>query len=205
MNQPKLNRQQRRQAARAKRSVARQPRWVADPVAVLNLAEQNTPLTAAEIETLDALAWQSIAAFATGKATSAHWRQLVDACNLCEVFDDMDLRGGGIAHDDAKPYRYRADFEIAKELGLKWKPSIFMPRAASRITLEITGVRVERLNDIDDDQAGKEGAMHFDKYVGGYCDSAKIYFKQLWESINGKGSWDMNPYVWVIEFKRVAA
>lgn len=92
MNQPKLNRQQRRQAARAKRSVARQPRWVADPVAVLNLAEQNTPLTAAEIETLDALAWQSIAAFATGKATSAHWRQLVDACNLCEVFDDMGIK-----------------------------------------------------------------------------------------------------------------
>ena len=92
MNQPKLNRQQRRQAARAKRSVARQPRWVADPVAVLNLAEQNTPLTAAEIETLDASAWQSIAAFASGKATSAHWRQLVDACNLCEVFDDMGIK-----------------------------------------------------------------------------------------------------------------
>lgn len=129
--------------------------------------------------------------------------QIGDQLWVRETF--MDLRGGGIAHDDAKPYRYRADFEIAKELGLKWKPSIFMPRAASRITLEITGVRVERLNDIDDDQAGKEGAMHFDKYVGGYCDSAKIYFKQLWESINGKGSWDMNPYVWVIEFKRVAA
>jgi hypothetical protein len=84
----------------------------------------------------------------------------------------------------------------------KLKPSIFMPRWASRITLEIVSIRVERLQDIDDSAAGKEGVEFF-KYTGPYCDSGKLIFKQLWESINGSGSWAINPWVWVIEFRRV--
>lgn len=82
----------------------------------------------------------------------------------------------------------------------KWRPSIFMPRWASRITLEITGVRVERLNDISVGDVDREGTPA--NYPSG---ASKDDYAALWESINGKGSWDVNPWVWVIEFKRVAA
>jgi hypothetical protein len=84
----------------------------------------------------------------------------------------------------------------------KWwkRPAIFMPRAASRITLELTGVRVERLQDISEADAIAEGCG-----LGDYIDMpGPVSFKRgyhiLWESINGQGSWDLNPYVWVIEF-----
>jgi hypothetical protein len=75
-----------------------------------------------------------------------------------------------------------------------------MPKKFSRITLEITGVRVERLQDISEEDAEAEGT----KYPAGgptscYC----MGYSWLWESINGKGSWDKNPWVWVIEFKRI--
>jgi len=103
----------------------------------------------------------------------------------------------------------------------KWRPSIHMPRWASRINLEITNVRVERLNDISEQDAAAEGIVidifnqgeppkhgHFDclrKYVPafGEFDPARYKFFRLWESINGTGSWNQNPWVWVIEFKRV--
>ncbi|ECW0839939.1 TPA: hypothetical protein ACGT34_004828 [Salmonella enterica] len=82
----------------------------------------------------------------------------------------------------------------------KWTPSIHMPRWASRITLEITGVRVERLNDISDVEASKEGCSIADMRSG---DRLADVFARLWESIYGAGSWQANPWVWVIEFKRV--
>lgn len=94
--------------------------------------------------------------------------------------------------------------------GFKWKPSIHMPRWASRITLEITGVRVERLNDISEEDAAWEGVEpsiddeDHDKLHSDY-DGNRIHinaFAKLWESINGEGSWAVNPWVWVIEFKR---
>ena len=75
-------------------------------------------------------------------------------------------------------------------------PSIHMPKAYSRITLDITGVRVERLQQITYDDAVAEGIDH--EYP-----KAIVQFKDLWESINGAGSWDANPWVWVISFKRV--
>lgn len=88
----------------------------------------------------------------------------------------------------------------------KKRPSIYMPRACSRIDLEITGVRVERLNDISEEDALREGAY---EYWGGLPDdeachicSHKAAFAHLWESINGPGSWDKNPWVWVIEFEQ---
>ncbi|EBN8270436.1 hypothetical protein ACLH7T_001756 [Salmonella enterica] len=82
----------------------------------------------------------------------------------------------------------------------KWTPSIHMPRWASRITLEITDVRVERLNDIRECDAKAEGGqtectLIGDKYYPG--------FRSLWKSIYGEESWAANPWVWVIEFKRV--
>lgn len=96
-----------------------------------------------------------------------------------------------------------------------WKPSIYMPRWASRITLEIADVRVERLQDISEVDAVAEGAnFHDGRGIGhsGYRHdsndgfvwaTAKASYMHLWEQINGAGSWNENPWVWVVEFKRV--
>jgi hypothetical protein len=113
-------------------------------------------------------------------------------------------------------YAQADDFEnwpkIAKSFGFKSVPSIHMPRWASRITLEVTGVRVERLNDISREDSIAEGI----EPSGGERNSWKDYIEQaqglvnpinsfcsLWRMINGPGSWTANPWVWVVEFKRV--
>ncbi|EMO9845321.1 hypothetical protein RWC52_000301 [Pseudomonas aeruginosa] len=80
----------------------------------------------------------------------------------------------------------------------KWKPSIHMPRWASRILLEITAVRVERLHDLSDPGALAEGVSHSEMHSG---DSLVDVFARLWESTGG--DWAANPWVWVVEFKRV--
>ncbi|HFE6989954.1 TPA: hypothetical protein ACF955_004498 [Salmonella enterica subsp. enterica serovar Newport] len=80
----------------------------------------------------------------------------------------------------------------------KWTPSIHMPRWASRITLEITDVRVERLNSITESDAEAEGVTDT-----GFGDLLVDGFRYLWKSIYGDDSWQANPWVWVIEFKRV--
>ncbi|HCF8039448.1 TPA: hypothetical protein NIU56_002983 [Klebsiella pneumoniae] len=92
-----------------------------------------------------------------------------------------------------------------------WKPSIHMPRAASRILLEITNVRVERLNSIHDVDAMREGIQnlttcsHADFGIPGVVNAQHPVraFQLLWESIYGADNWKANPWVWVIEFKRV--
>ncbi|HBO4748886.1 TPA: hypothetical protein L4V19_001991 [Pseudomonas aeruginosa] len=90
------------------------------------------------------------------------------------------------------------------DYGGPWKPSIHMRRRDSRILLEITAVRVERLQDITEDQAIAEGIdTHPMGFYGNGCITAGGAFLELWESINGDGSWAANPWVWVIEFKRV--
>jgi hypothetical protein len=102
-------------------------------------------------------------------------------------------------------------------------PSIHMPRWASRIQMEITDIRIEKLQDISDDDALAEGIVEVHGIVDVNCNGGShnevmgyryFYdgcgipfedpveaFKHLWESINGTGSWDLNPLVWVIEFK----
>lgn len=77
-----------------------------------------------------------------------------------------------------------------------------MYRWASRITLEITEIRVERLNEITEEDSVAEG-VSVKEVVAAKGLSARSAFKTLWESINGAGSWDKNPWVWVIEFKRI--
>jgi len=87
-------------------------------------------------------------------------------------------------------YIYRADGEPPTRL--KWRPSIHMPRAASRITLEIVSVRVERLLDISEADARAEGVASVSEYF------------ELWKSINGAApSPENNPWVWVVEFKTI--
>lgn len=98
----------------------------------------------------------------------------------------------------------------------KWKPSIHMPRWASRINLEITNIRVERLQDISKEDAVSEGIQelpsrrgYYDPIapstisLGHYYTDPRCAFSVLWESINGDDSWTKNPWVWVIEFKRI--
>ena len=86
--------------------------------------------------------------------------------------------------------------------GLLWRPSIHMPRHASRITLEITSVRVERLRACNEVDAIAEGAP-WAACGAPQEGSHKAGFAQLWEQINGHGSWDENPWLWVIEFRRL--
>jgi hypothetical protein len=120
-------------------------------------------------------------------------------------------------------YQYAADnpdVPLAKGRGGTlpgWhtRPAIFMPRAASRTLLEIVSVRVERLNDCSESDALAEGVLKVSEnfykglpawagYDGAFPrpDAYTAYY-DLWESINGKGSWDTNPFVWILEFKRV--
>ncbi|HFJ0418544.1 TPA: hypothetical protein ACGS08_001084 [Pseudomonas aeruginosa] len=101
------------------------------------------------------------------------------------------------------------------DYGGPWKPSIHMRRRDSRILLEITAVRVERLHDITEDQAEAEGVerpeniTNVDVWDGAErelfnaMNQPRARFRRLWSDINGSESWDSNPWVWVVEFKRV--
>lgn len=145
----------------------------------------------------------------------------------------LDTQGTGVEHRDEQGNRQRFAYaaETApgsygdaarKDYGLKWKPSIHMPRAASRILLEVVSVRAERLRDCSKKDAIAEGIHCYEhswrdaeyplddvayEPVKGwplrYSCPVQAY-QALWESINGAGSWDSNPWVWVVEFKRVA-
>jgi len=104
---------------------------------------------------------------------------------------------------DALPRDFPADTLAGHR---KLRPSIHMPRWASRITLEITGVHVELLQSISNADALSEGVSahpdHHDKPASSIYSPVQA-FRELWESINGEGAWDANPWVWVVEFRRV--
>jgi len=91
---------------------------------------------------------------------------------------------------------WKADW-TSNPSGFKWKPSIHMPRWASRITLEITEVAVERLNDISYDDCINEG------WHPACGQGADFWYQELWNEINGPDSWAANPWVWVVSFKRI--
>ena len=86
-------------------------------------------------------------------------------------------------------------------------PAIHMPRWASRITLEITGIRVERLQDISESDALAEGSYQWwgelDDDAASKINGHRNAYRALWESINSHGSWAANPWVWVVEFRRI--
>lgn len=120
-------------------------------------------------------------------------------------------------HEKEGPWVYASDNPDANgRLCDRWRPSIHMFRAASRITLEITGVRVERLQDISEADAIAEGIERAEDFFG--CPCWKCYgedadavapddpvgsYQSLWNSINGDDAWAANPWVWVVEFKAV--
>lgn len=93
---------------------------------------------------------------------------------------------------------YAAD---KKATPLKWKPSIHMPKWASRITLEITGIRIERVQEITEQDARKEGVWGIGEPYQGVGDLPADRFERLWQSIYG--NWSDNPFCWVIKFRRV--
>ena len=109
-------------------------------------------------------------------------------------------------------YIYKADCDEkkAKDYQGFWKPSIFMPRHASRINLQIEKIRVEQLQEISDGDAEKEAikrnhSVHWPDGDPGYMDDVmRRNFAATWDTINGKKHpWKSNPWVWVIEFKRI--
>jgi len=105
------------------------------------------------------------------------------------------------------PIYYAADFSggLPHFSAGKLRPSMFMPRWASRISLEITGVRVEKLKDITEADCKAEGASGGNGSIPGYHYSAtpREHYRHIWETINGKDSFDINPLVWVVEFKQI--
>lgn len=113
--------------------------------------------------------------------------------------DEHDIRDEGGKVDLAR-YATPADH---------WRPSIHMPRWASRIELEVTGVRVERVQDISEADAQREGwdwsnVDPYQTYDPVQQSKAREWFQGLWDSINGERGygWDANPWVWVVEFRR---
>jgi hypothetical protein len=122
-----------------------------------------------------------------------------------ETFSDV-YGAGGDEGRRKKEVMYRANGETDPYvIGGRWTPSIHMPRWASRIQLEIVSVRVERLNDCSDADARAEGTPGGHGVIPSYNynTTPSEHYIHLWESINGAGSWALNPWVWVIEFKRV--
>ncbi|WP_122559744.1 hypothetical protein [Pseudomonas viridiflava] len=122
---------------------------------------------------------------------------------------------GAFNYDDprSKPYQFACWSEdlLGGKEG-RWRPSIHIPRWASRILLEITAVRVERLQDISEDQARAEGVRlytdHAELGEWWHVDGIETYsadprksFELLWTSV--RGDWNSNPWVWVVQFKRV--
>lgn len=117
---------------------------------------------------------------------------------------------------------YRADDRVLTE---QWRPSIFMPRWASRITLEVTAVRVERLQDITEEDACAEGVeasattwvrhepngdweLSAEPFDGATPEraTARDVYERLWHAINGKRApWSSNPWVWVVSFRKAVA
>lgn len=125
-----------------------------------------------------------------------------------ETFKECSVVGHSHSYgeQEAEWYEYRADNEDAAG---PWRPSIFMPRDASRIDLEITAVRVERLKQITSTDAVAEGvakdrgAVIKSERFGSTMRNSQYMFFSKWDEIHGEGSVKSNPYVWVIEFKKL--
>lgn len=129
--------------------------------------------------------------------------QLDDILYVRETWNTNPLHDFG---DEPNEYVYKADYDgHAGEFG--WRPSIHMPRKAARIFLWVTDVRVERLQDITDEQAKREG---YKKHVVfGLIWTARDWFIEAWDDVikppdRALYGWEANPWVWVIEFERIS-
>ena len=185
-----------------RRAVKPQPMWVAEPYVPFRTSDADP---------------KGIIACPYGQRGDRLWvkettLKVEDHGYIGPVYAESDdgracLSGGLAPSDD--------DCTDVEPWEIKRRPSIFMPRSMARILLEVVSVRVERLNDISESDCWAEGieeVMHqFDnesqarmaKRLGACLEDAKPLYAQLWESINGANSWDKNPWVWVVEFKRI--
>lgn len=132
------------------------------------------------------------------------------SCPYGEPGDRLWVRESFVYRSKHDRYYYKADHEApftAPYAHGGWKPSIHMPRAASRLTLDVTAIRVERLQEISEADAIAEGVLR----TGGRAQlqpnhfrPARELFSELWDSINeDRAPWASNPWVWVVEFSRV--
>lgn len=155
------------------------------------------------------------------RRTAKGVKYTVNQCPYGKVGDVLWVRETSTQESitDEAPFKtiYKADVGENYPMGSnKWKPSIFMPKSACRIFLEITDIKIERLQDISEEDAkaegvetkkGSWGTVHFIDYTsnvrGSGFDWAKQSFKTLWQKINGSESWEENPFVWVIKFKQI--
>lgn len=143
------------------------------------------------------------------------WKGLVgDACLFGDIDDRLWVREAfqvGLCTESTIAYKAThkpSDLEEGWHEKIKWRPSIHMPRWASRILLEITGVRVERLQSISEEDAKAEGFDNSQSDAAnsiGWFEKPIRAFRRAWENIYGADGWDSNPWVWVIEFRRVIA
>lgn len=151
--------------------------------------------------------WKKL--YQTWDGEEGFFRRLLEQCPYGQVGDRLWVRetwaeqGGDIY--------YKADWGNNKPVNMfydriKWRSSRFMPRWASRINLEITGIRVERLQEISREDIAREGCP-WQRGDGPWDDieNARRWFRELWDSLNGKRyPWSMNPWVWVVSFKEIS-
>jgi len=128
-----------------------------------------------------------------------------------ETFGIDDEDGAVLYFADPDTAQNAEHARICEDRYPRRRPSIHMPRWASRILLEITDVRVERVQDISEADAQAEGIEYSERFEG-YCigmaehyhsHDPRLSYASLWESINGPDSWAANPWVWVVEFRRI--
>lgn len=146
-----------------------------------------------------------------------------DGATICgELFDDPDkdidfemkcsdiMHGKNIEYDTETESGYEGWTSDLIRKHMPWRPSIHMPKAAARIWLKVTNVRVERLQDISEADIKSEGCTWPKVKDGGQPKDYSEHFQKnmwlsiwidLWESINGNASWNANPWVWVVEFE----
>ena len=139
------------------------------------------------------------------------------------VRETWQKRNENAIKEGFEKYYYKASFNGCSDAG--WKPSIYMPKDAARIFLQITDIRIERLQEITNEDAKAEGIIkllvdnelpipriEYKNYLNPYkhhslpetWNTPYHSFQSLWESINGSDSWELNPFVWVVEFKQIA-
>ncbi|OAM21655.1 hypothetical protein A7P89_07475 [Eikenella corrodens] len=124
--------------------------------------------------------------------------QITYRCPYGQVGDRLWVREAWAVHPETGSLLYRADDDALENI--RWKPSIHMPRKHSRILLEMTSIKVERLQAISREDALAEGTD---------SDPAAVdpigSFAKYWDYINGVESWETNPWVWVVGFRKVEA
>ena len=167
--------------------------------------------------------FQDLVLHVTGRYSFASFysEEIIEVKCPYKIGDILWVRETFTLGSDSYPYVFKADYDnqfppdlenIPPKTELKWKPSLFMPKEACRLFLKVKAIRVERLQDISEADARNEGV----EFIEGI--SKKLYynyltidfgcnelfsFMTLWQKINGKKSWDDNPFVWVIEFERI--